>query len=264
MDLLKPGAHGLAVQDLQRKLTERGEVLAVDGWYGDATATAVARFQQQAELVVDGVAGPKTLAALRGQADPRHLREADLQAAADTLGVPLACIKAVNATESRGSGFLADGRPVILFERHVFYQRLPHEQAEALAQQYPALCSKARGGYVGGTAEWQRLLNAGQVANALGTAQEAASWGLFQIMGYHWQGLGYAGIGDFVSRMQHREGEHLDAFVRFLQADPALLKTLKARKWAEFARLYNGPAYAENHYDAKLAAAYAKAERLAA
>jgi hypothetical protein len=192
-----------------------------------------------------------------------RLKEADLRAAADCLGVPLACVKAVNAVESHGSGFLADGRPVILFERHVFYQRLPHAQAEALAQQYPALCSKVRGGYAGGAAEWQRLLNAGQVANALGTAQEAASWGLFQIMGYHHQVLGYAGIADFVVRMQRSEGEQLDAFVRFLQADPALLKALKARKWAEFARLYNGPAYAEHAYDAKLAAAYAKAERLA-
>jgi hypothetical protein len=81
-------------------------------------------------------------------------------------------------------------------------------------------------------------------------------------MGYHWQALGYAGIADFVTRMQRNEGEQLDAFVRFLQADPALLKALKARKWADFARLYNGPAYADHAYDAKLAAAYAKAERL--
>ena len=49
------------------------------------------------------------------------LRESDLIAAADRLDVPLASIKAVNEVESSGRGFLADGRPVILFERHVFW-----------------------------------------------------------------------------------------------------------------------------------------------
>ncbi|MEG6992119.1 N-acetylmuramidase domain-containing protein, partial [Pseudomonas aeruginosa] len=47
-------------------------------------------------------------------------------------------------------------------------------------------------------------------------------------------------------------------FVRFIEADPALLKALKGRKWAEFARRYNGPAYARNLYDVKLERAYAR------
>ncbi|WP_328515044.1 N-acetylmuramidase domain-containing protein [Ralstonia pseudosolanacearum] len=33
-------------------------------------------------------------------------------------------MRAVNEVESRGSGFLPDGRPVILFERHVMYRQL--------------------------------------------------------------------------------------------------------------------------------------------
>jgi hypothetical protein len=94
----------------------------------------------------------------------------------------------------------------------------------------------------------------------------ACSWGVFQIMGYHWQELGFpaARIPD---AMFASEGNQLDAFVRYVQNDPALLKALRAHKWADFARLYNGPAYAENSYDAKLAAAYARfapAEKAAA
>ncbi|MFO6076311.1 N-acetylmuramidase domain-containing protein, partial [Pseudomonas aeruginosa] len=38
--------------------------------------------------------------------------------------------------------------------------------------------------------------------------------------------------------------------------DPALHKALKARKWADFARLYNGPDYKRNLYDVKLEHAY--------
>ena len=95
-------------------------------------------------------------------------------------------------------------------------------------------------------------------------AIEACSWGAFQVMGYHWARLGYPSAQAFRDEMSHSEGRQLDAFIRFIEADPALLKALKAKKWAEFARLYNGPAYKEYLYDAKLAAAFAKAERLAA
>ena len=50
----------------------------------------------------------------------------------------------------------------------------------------------------------------------------------------------------------------LDAFVRFILADPTLLKALRAGAWATFAKQYNGPAYKENMYDVKLQRAYAR------
>lgn len=56
--------------------------------------------------------------------------------------------------------------------------------------------------------------------------------------------------------MDISEGEQLKALVKFIEADPVLHKALKARKWAEFAKRYNGPAYKENDYDIKLARAY--------
>jgi hypothetical protein len=87
-------------------------------------------------------------------------------------------------------------------------------------------------------------------------AYQSCSWGQFQIMGYHWQRLGFADIDAFVSAMQSSEASQLAAFARFIETDPALLKALKARKWADFARLYNGPAYKANLYDTKLARAY--------
>lgn len=62
---LKPGASGPAVEQLQRALARAGYPTgSVDGSYGPATKTAVTRFQQAHGLTADGVAGPKTLAAL--------------------------------------------------------------------------------------------------------------------------------------------------------------------------------------------------------
>lgn len=75
-------------------------------------------------------------------------------------------------------------------------------------------------------------------------------------MGYHAERLGYASVQEFAALMAKDEGEQFEAFVRFLEADKALLKALKGKKWAEFARLYNGPAYARNLYDVKLERAY--------
>lgn len=260
MDLImKKGATGHEVKTLQQLLIGAGCTLTVDGWFGDATERAVQDVQRRAGLVVDGVAGIKTLEVLRGKANPARMTEADLVAAAHRLDVPLASIKAVNAVESRGSGFIDDSRPVILLERHQAYRQAKAAglDADALAQRYPNLVNPARGGYAGGAAEWARF-NTLRSVTSQAIAVEACSWGAFQIMGYHWDALGYDSAAEFQSRMTLCEGNHLDAFVRFIELDPALLKALKSHEWEDFARRYNGPAYADNLYDVKLARAYAR------
>lgn len=252
---MRNGDIGAAVVQLQRLLNDTGFKLPADGWYGDATEAAVIAFQRRAGLVADGIAGPKTLSLLTSRVrNHKLLSETHLQDAADRLGIPLAAIKAINSVESNGSGFQSDGRPVILFERHVAY-RLLKEAGEAFDDRYPNLINPQRGGYIGGTAEWSRLATALQVMPA-DIAYQSCSWGAFQIMGYHWRRLGYASIDAFVAAMQSSEAAQLAAFASFIETDPALLKALKAKKWADFARLYNGPAYKANLYDIKLARAY--------
>jgi hypothetical protein len=62
---LRRGDRGEDVADLQRMLTAAGHPLAPDGRFGPATARRVEDFQAETGLAVDGVAGPRTLAALR-------------------------------------------------------------------------------------------------------------------------------------------------------------------------------------------------------
>lgn len=259
--LLSNGSRGLAVRNLQAALALAGFKIEVDGDFGDTTEAVVRAYQRKVGLVDDGVAGPKTQAALKGFDTSRYLKRKDLQQAADRLGVPLASVMAVNQVESRGEGFAANGRPVILFERHVMHARLQangmtEAEADALAEHYPGLVNRRSGGYLGGTAESQRLANAKQIHAV--AALESASWGLFQIMGYHWQRLGYQDVQHFADTMALSEAAQLDAFVTFIETDPALHKALKARNWRQFARIYNGPNYAKNLYDVKLARAYAQ------
>ena len=257
--ILRLGNHGTEVALLQKRLARAGYPVEPTHVFDTATESAVMALQRACGLVVDGIAGPKSLASLAtGQRAPKHLSDADLVAAADTLGVPLPCVRAVNEVESRGSGFLTDGRPVILFERHRFWKQLTQRGIDPtpIAAKYPNILSQTRGGYQSNAAEYTRLALAESINPD--AAFESASWGAFQVMGYHWQRLGYSSIDDFVARMENSEGDQLDAFVRYVAADTALLSALKGRKWAAFAKGYNGADYAANLYDTKLARAYDK------
>lgn len=253
---MRKGDTGDTVRILQQQLTAAGFKTEADGWFGDETEIAIKAFQRKAGLVEDGIAGGKTMALLAGKKDPRLLSQADLERAAQRLDVPVAAIHAVNEIESRGHGFLPDGRPAILFERHVMFDRLSERGLDAvtLSKNYPGVVNKARGGYSGGSAEYMRLSAAKGIDHVC--AIESASWGQFQIMGYRYEMAGYKSANEFVEAMHVSEAKQLDAFVSFIEFDPLLHKALKGRKWAEFAKIYNGPAYKENLYDVKLARAY--------
>lgn len=257
---MRVGSVGEQVRSLQKKLNAVGAKpkLAADGHFGAKTKAAVIAFQRRNGISAIGVAGPRTMAALNGMTDPKVIGYQDFARAAAELGVSVAAVAAVAEVESAGRGFLSGGRPIILYERHIFYRQAAAKApklALVWAKKYPSVCSPRRGGYVGGAAEHQRLNTAKQLDQSW--AQESCSWGMFQIMGFHWRMLGYKSVSAMVESMSRGEGEQLDALVRFIKADKKLHRALSERKWAAFARIYNGPAYKENLYDVKLARAYA-------
>ena len=52
----------------------------------------------------------------------RTLTDADFARAAEALNVEVAAIRAVAEVEAAGAGFIADGRPAVLYEPHVFHR----------------------------------------------------------------------------------------------------------------------------------------------
>jgi lysozyme family protein len=266
MTALRHGDSNQHVSTLQQRLNQRGAALEPDGFFGDTTEAAVRNYQLRVGLVSDGIAGPKTMAALVGVDCSALLKHSTLADAAARLGVEIAAVIAVNEVESLGAGFLDNGKPKILYERHIMFrqlatQRSPEDDAAALtahanqlATTQPNLVNPKPGGYAGGTAEHQRLANARLIDDT--SALESASWGAFQVMGYHAVRLGYSSVQDFVARMARDENEQFEAFVRYIEADANLHKALKSKKWAAFAKGYNGPDYARNLYDTKLERAY--------
>lgn len=253
---LRNGTVGDAVFRLQKLLTAAGYPVAADGWFGDRTAEAVRAYQRDHGLVVDGIAGPRTLASLKGVHDPKHLREVDIERVAEQLGVSVAAVHAIAEVETQGDGFLDNGRPRILFERHIMFRRLRLHglDPQLYAIHSSGIVNEKPGGYRGGVAEYARLAAAEHIHRD--AAIESASWGRFQVMGFHWQTLGYESAADFRTWMETSEAAHLEAFSRFIQADPELHAALRAHRWRDFARIYNGPAYAKNEYDVRLERAW--------
>lgn len=64
--ILRRGERGEAVANMQRDLTRLGFKVAADGIFGFGTEAALMKFQTAFGLVADGIAGPKTLAKLKG------------------------------------------------------------------------------------------------------------------------------------------------------------------------------------------------------
>ena len=190
----------------------------------------------------------------------RKLTDEQIRAEAEAAGLEYAALWAVAAVESRGAGFLPDGRPVILFEGHIFRRELsaagknPDDYAagrENILHQSPDVSQ-----YRGGAEEHLRLEEAAKIDRE--AALRSASWGLFQIMGFNWDASGFHSLQAFINAMYRDEAAHLRAAVEFIR-NRRLAASLQRRDWAAFARGYNGAGYAANQYDVKLARAYEEA-----
>ena len=88
-----------------------------------------------------------------------NLTSQDYSHAAALLGVSSAAVQAIAEVESLGAGMLPDGRPKILFERHVF-RRLLLEKGAKIEGLPVDLVNRTTGGYRGGVAEHMRLARA--------------------------------------------------------------------------------------------------------
>ncbi|MEN3980576.1 N-acetylmuramidase family protein, partial [Acinetobacter sp. CWB-B33] len=171
----------------------------------------------------------------------KKLTEDQIQSQARALGIEAAALKAVIEVECKGTGFNADNTPVILFERHIMRQRLLQNGQSKISDQMmikrPDLCSKSAGSYGLYSAQHGRLNAAAQYHRS--SALESASWGIGQVMGYHWKVLGYATLQVFINAMYKDEASQLDAMCRYIQGN-GLVNALKNKDWKAFARGYNG------------------------
>ncbi len=161
-----------------------------------------------------------------GRAEP--LTEAGFAAACEKLGCFPFVLWAVLRVETSGCGFRSDRSLQRRFEPHIFRRNtgmsLPNLEEAVEADRIGAL--------------------------------RATSWGIGQVMGFNAEMVGYRqnGAEGMVATFADFEDAQLAAMAEFCVQTGAAIP-LRNRDWARFAAIYNGPGYAANRYDEKLARA---------
>lgn len=230
------------------------------------------KIQEWAGVPADGVPGPATAAALVKRLGLSSFNRAaflsqfvntsapaitsdDIARAASRMGVSAKHVEAIRKVESRGMSFDQKGRPVILFEPHIFYKRTQGRHGRTNYSNPTWNRDLYPKGFDG---RWEQMADAAE--KDAQAALESASWGLFQVMGFHWAALGYASALDFARRMTASEAEHLEALIRYIEKN-GLVGALAQCKAGDpdscraLAKGYNGSAYEANRYHVKIAEA---------
>lgn len=187
----------------------------------------------------------------------KRLDDVDLPKLGHILGVGEDEIHAFLDVETKGNGFDDRGRPVILFERHIFHKYVP--AAKRAAAVAAGLANKTPGGYGKASDQYPKLLRAMDIDET--AALMSCSWGLGQVMGFNHKAAGYPTVHAFVEAMKDDEELQLKAAIDFIKANK-LDDELRRHDWAGFAFGYNGKNYKINDYDTKLADAFRKWSRI--
>lgn len=177
------------------------------------------------------------------------LTDEDFKIVAEELDVEIAAIKAVVAIEagSQMKGFYAPGVPVVNFDNTMYVRFRKKGGTGDKSAKVPSGLS----GYA--LREWTQLTNARKVNSR--AANMGTFWGMFQIGGFNYSKCGCESIEEFVELMSYSELEQLELFAAFI-SNAGMLKDLKNKNWAAFARKYNGAGYAKRGYHTKMANAY--------
>lgn len=166
-------------------------------------------------------------------------------------------LRAFVEVESRAKGFDSKGRPVMLFEPHVFYRCLPAAKRSAAVKAGLAYSKWVPGKYPADS--YPRLLKAIEIDED--AALKACSIGLSQVLVENHSQVGYATPQAMWQAFMDDEEAHIEAMVQFILAN-GIDDDLRASRWEVVARAYNGPRYAENAYHTKMAKAYAKFQKV--
>lgn len=193
-----------------------------------------------------------------------RLTEDDYREVAEELGVEIAAIKAVVDIEAGRThqGFWSEGKPIINFDLTVFRQaaRRHGVNLSKYTRSHSVVFNRPNSARYGGrqAAVQARLDAARSIHDVAGI--EGTFWGMFQIGGFNWKKCGTESPAEFVRLMSRSERDQLELFAKFITS-AGLLKHLRNKNWAAFARGYNGNSYAARGYHTRLASAYARHKR---
>lgn len=181
-----------------------------------------------------------------------------LIAGANANGIRPAALLALVEVETSGATFEQDGRtPQLLYERHVAWRQAA-KVSTALQRAFaaaglaiPKWSRSTQYKDQGTSAKRLALIARARGINAE-VANQSASWGVGQTMGFLYPELGFPSACAMVEHMTGNLAGQIDCMLRELR-NKRLIEPLNAGDYAKVARIYNGPGYAANRYDTRLA-----------
>lgn len=188
--------------------------------------------------------------------------KAEIETAAEEAGLEPAALLAIAEVEAGGRAFAVIAgkkEPLIRFEGHYFDRLL--DEGKRLAARRKGLASPQAGAVknpASQAARWRMLDEAMAIDRA--AALQSVSWGIGQVMGSHWEALGYGSVDALVAEARSGTGGQIRLMLQFLK-EKGLIEAIRAHDWASFARAYNGPRYKVHRYDSRIAAAYVRYKR---
>jgi hypothetical protein len=193
------------------------------------------------------------------------LTDSDYQRAALELGngVTMKHMKASKKIEAPRGAFDDNGRPSILYERHVFSRNThPKGRFNASHPELSALKGYGPGGYGSFGAQYNKLEQA--YALEPEAAFEACSWGAFQVLGENAVALGYSSARGMAVELAKSEAAHLDSYVKFVKVNGLADDLGRCRagdpdSCIPFVEGYNGHGFRQFNYHVKFAEALVNA-----
>jgi len=199
-----------------------------------------------------------------------------LQTLAGQLGLDPGVAVAVWLVESGGRAFGADGRMIIRFENHIFYDRWGKNAAGIFAQHFTYNADKRWTGHQwrpspnegwrqchsNQNSEWEVLNFACKLDDTAG--KFSISMGGPQIMGFNYVTLGYSSVQEMFDAFAASEGHQVTGFFNFLRnSNSRTILCLQSADFEGFARIYNGGGQAA-YYGRLIQQSYAIYQRLKA
>ena len=209
-------------------------------------------------IPLDGLSGD-----LLTMAQIYNTRGRYIQEEAERLRIEPQALAAVLLVESSGRGFDDDGRMIIRFENHTFYNQWALEGQRNLDtfRRHFRFGSPSWTGHswredASGTwqsfhgdqdAEWSVLDFARGLDGANESALRSHSMGIAQVMGFNHQTLGYDSAQEMFDDFTTGIRPQLDGMIAYIENTRACIDGLRAGNYTEFARGYNGAGQAA-HY----------------
>ena len=176
---------------------------------------------------------------------PNKLTQFDFCRTAQSLNCQVETLQAVARVESGGrGGFDEQGRLLLRFEGHHFrkYTNGKFDKSNPSVS-YPYSQQKWK---PHGYSAFNEAFALAPTAALL-----ACSFGMYQVLGAHYDDLGFNTVGEFVDFLKKGEAEQLEIFVRFCRVN-GLIDELRRNDFAGFARIYNGASYKDFNYDRQM------------